>query len=350
MDEIVTGISAFNYYRTPPQVLFCLPPIVYLPNKSQRRYITEQPAIQYALGSPLHLLVFDRNAHTGAASVKHHVWTSRLPKEAICDSEVCGQVSSPLFTLLTMASAVSETQLILAMYEMCGSFAVYKPTPQMAALLAGNSGTHLDSKFGWRCVADAAGRPTNLWQRAPLIELDELHAFSQEVKGLRGSAAFERAARAVTGMCASPFEVQASLLFGLPRARGGWGMTFENNKVLRLSGQAKSIALKDYCVADLYFESPDGHRVLDVECQGNVVHGAPQANVLDAERTTALRASGVDVVEITHAQLRSQSRTLALMEHIHDSLGITLRPKTPRHMRAEQLLRSNIFIDWASLV
>ena len=55
-------------------------------------------------------------------------------------TEFCLDVASPLFTLLTLASSVSNERLIMCMYEMCGTFAVCKIAPQVSRHLSRHTG------------------------------------------------------------------------------------------------------------------------------------------------------------------------------------------------------------------
>ena len=75
----------------------------------------------------------------------------------------------------------------------------------------------------WRRVTGQDGKPTSLWQRSPLISLDELRQFAVATKGMRGNRRFAKAAKTVTGATASPFEAQTSILLTQSRRKGGEG-------------------------------------------------------------------------------------------------------------------------------
>ncbi len=96
-----------------------------------------------------------------------------------------------------------------------------------------------DARLGWENVKDASGNPTDLWKRPPLIELSELTEFANKIQGLRGAKSFTRAAKCITGVVASPLEVQASMLFGLSRLRGGEGLHLTNNVEIRMTRSAR---------------------------------------------------------------------------------------------------------------
>ena len=69
-------------------------------------------------------------------------------------------VASPLFTLLTLASSVSNERLIMCMYEMCGTFAVCKIAPQVkSALVRRYADILLSNEDGSReCLVECQGK------------------------------------------------------------------------------------------------------------------------------------------------------------------------------------------------
>lgn len=324
-----------------------LPPLFISRDLLLRKKLPTHPLVAHSLGSPVDVLVLDRALRTGATSTKQHLWQGELPKGAVRDSQWCGQVTTPAFTLFNLATQVSLTQLVMAMYEMCGYFAIYKPAPEMEALLA--QGDFLPPGFGWRRVRNYDGKPTSLWQREPIVELSELCALARETAGHKGHKNFARAIDCVTGACASPFEVQASMLLGMPRSLGGQGIALENNKEIRLDKQARKLAPKQRCYADLYIESPTHNKALVVECQGAAVHANGPAVFTDADRSTALQSMGLDVLLLTYRQIVEEARFNAVLQHIAQKLGLCIRPKTPRYQEAESTLRRELFAGWETL-
>lgn len=70
---------------------------------------------------------------------------------------------------------------------------------------------------------------------------------------MRGNNAFAKALSLVTGICASPLEVQASMLLALPACRGGEGLHgFKNNCQISLTPTAMTLAGQNTCYADLF--------------------------------------------------------------------------------------------------
>lgn len=352
MEDIICDLSAFNYYRTPPQVLIMLPSLPYSRDLSTRLVLYRNLLVENSLFIPVHFLVCNQNNLHGAETkrLKYHLWSKELPKGAVCDSDWVGQVTSPAFTLFTLARSLPFNQLVMAMYEMCGEFALYRPTEQMDGhLQEASSGLHLTRDFGWRRVKDTAGRATDLWRRAPLVELHELRSLAEDTKGLRGHKNFARALDCVSGVCLSPFEAQLSMLLSMPRCLGGQSIALENNKEIVFDAHARRIAGQSHCYVDVYLESPDHTKALAIECQGAMVHGSGEAALADADRTTALQSMGIEVMLLTYKQIASEERFAAVLAYISQALGVRLLPKSKHYLEAEAQLRRPIFDDWLAL-
>lgn len=351
MSYILSNISAFRFHRTPPQILALCPPIPDEDCDRQRLLLRQDLLVNHALGFPLHTLVSNRKERTNPALIEHHLWSGPLPSEAIWETDHGVQVASPLFTLLTLAPYVSETQLLMMAYEMCGAFAVFRPSDLMEKALKDAYASHqLSGDFGWRRSTNQKSEATDLWQRPPLIQIDDLLDYAQGNRSCRGGKKLLNAARQVRGITASPFEVQASMLFGLSRRLGGEGLScFENNYEITLDRKAKKIADKEKVYADLHFVSADGDRSVIVECQGATEHGKVDAGIRDADRTTALQSMGYDVILLTYEKMSDKESFRAVAEMLAGRLGYLYRPKTDAMKAREDELRRELLIDWATL-
>lgn len=187
MSYVLSNISAFRYHRIPPQILALCPPIPDEECDRQRLRLRQDLLVNHVLGFPLHTLVLNRKERTNPALIEHHLWSSPLPPKAIWETDHGVQLVSPLFTLLTVAPYVSETQLLMMAYEMCGTFAVFKPSDLMEKALKDAYESHQMRKdYGWRRSSNQKGEATNLWQRPPLIQLNDLLDFAESNRGLRG--------------------------------------------------------------------------------------------------------------------------------------------------------------------
>lgn len=344
MDTIYCAQSAFKFFRTPPQVLALLPEIPIARDRGTRMGLRHNAMVQNALGLPMHTLVFEDSQRTNAKFTKQHLWTKELPAEALIEDTPVGTVTSPLFTLFTMATSVDAAELAMAMHELCGEFAVYEPSREVEEALGQAPGLH-----GWRRVVDDAGNPTSLWQRPALVQPHEIAAYADRMAGYRGCKTFRQAAQMVLGATLSPFEVQAAMLLGLPRRLGGYGFSVQTNKAIPLTGAARKLAGRDYCVADIYIESKDAKLAVDVECQGAAVHSSLGAAASDADRTCALESMGIEVVLLSYAQMFDPERFGIVADLIARKLKEPLAPKTERMDAAEKALRRQLFIDWRGL-
>ncbi len=291
-------------YRIPHQVLPLCPPIPSLWQHVRDPELLDHPVMREILGTPLHLLITDRRDRRTSKAIRTHLIESTLPPGAIVETalniQACSplftlltlarhlstiertskairthliestlppgaivetalniQACSPLFTLLTLARHLSTIELAMAMYEFCGNFSVFKPSPGIEELLqtpesialakspqgwrrvtssartssGGQSSLWMrpplisldieellqtpesialaKSPQGWRRVTSSArtssGGQSSLWMRPPLISLDELNRFARQCAPIRGCRRFAQAARLVTGVNARPF-------------------------------------------------------------------------------------------------------------------------------------------------
>ena len=351
MHEQICGVSAFHLARVPPQVQAMMPTFPDLDYRTGKLELSAYPLVVLHLRLPLDILRSDRFQRRKRKSISVHLWSGEMPPGMFRENEMDVTLTSPLYTLLTMAPHVPETHLLMAMYEFCGDFAVYDPPEDIQAALDASRRTYLSTRYGgWEQVRDTRGNPTSLWRRPPLIEIDELKRFAEATAGVRGHKKFLRAASAVTGVTSSPFEARASIRLGLSRRLGGEGLSgFVNNQEIRLTSQAFHLAKQDTCYADIFFDETADHGPVDIECHGHSVHDGSAKGGLDANRTLALQSMGIEVVLLTHEQLRQPKRFEATMNHIAQILNIKRRPKTEAMERRSEQLCRELFIPWQFL-
>ena len=238
----------------------------------------------------------------------------------------------------------------MACYEMCGSFAVFKPCKRAQQQLDEAISLKLiPPNCGWERVSDVSGKDTNLWKRTPLLSAADIAAFAKQAAGLRGVKQLRWAAERMTGQTASPFEVQTSMLVSLPRDEGGLGIHIANNVRIPLGDAARSLYDKTCCYADLLVESTTDSMGVILECQGRSAHDSEAASLSDAERTTALTSMGYDVIQITYDQIKDTKSFNNIAELIHKKAGLTYAPKTKQERTAEDALRRELLVDWDEL-
>lgn len=355
LENALYGPSSFRLWRTPPQVRLLLPPLSSFSHDVRNGTVSKHPVISEIIGTPVHVLVQDRKCRRRRKQVITHLIESKLPPESLIDTELDIQTCSPLLTLLTLARDLDTIELAMAMYELCGNFAVFKPSPLIEELLATPEAQALSARPGaWKRVRSlaktTAGSKSSLWMRPPLIELDDLHEFARACPPLRGKANFRKAAQLVTGVTSSPFEVQLSMLLALPEGMGGQDMPFfTNNTDIPLTNRARGIYHHSKICADLLFEDDGGSRRIDVECQGAVVHDGEKQIIRDSDRTTALSSMDIDVLLVTYEKIADARTFRNIAETIAAKVGYTLPEQTEEFKTLENELRSHLMIDWSTL-
>lgn len=383
MDEIVCANTAFRYWRCPPQVRDLYPR---LPSPEDGwRALAQSPFVTDVLKTPIITTTVPGgvNYHSGLRTTIHCDDASGV--DSALETTMSFRVTNPLATLFTMARFVSPTDLVLAMYEVCGWFSVFEPTAAAEAELdkgkdaVENASTEslfeLDEsqdEAQWKRVyarvkvkeqVKAKGaygkkktkevtklKGTSLWMRKPLIELHELHEYARKMKSRKWGTKFFNAAQIVTGIAASPLEVAGILLLSLPRSRGGSG--FRNvfvNDFTPLTASAKSIAGQKVCYGDIVIVNSAIMKAGILEIQGEVIHGSGAVLDHDAKRMTALQSMGYDVFLVTHDMLNDAEQLDAIVQSLCSRLELRYRCKTKIQRTRETELRANVLCNWLEI-
>ena len=383
MDEIVCANTAFRYWRCPPQVHDLYPR---LPSSDDGwRALSQAPFVTDVLKTPIIAVASPGccNHHSGLRSTIR--WEGASDTGTTTDTHLGFSVTNPLNTLFTMTRFVSQIDLVLAMYELCGWFSVFEPTPAVEMQLKialkenRNSSTQDPFELGegedeipWKRVYARTtvkvpvnegqtnnredGREvtklkgTSLWMRKPLIELHELHEYASKMKRRKWGTKFYNAAQLVTGIAASPLEVAGILLLSLPRSRGGAG--FRNvyvNDLTPLTASAQSIAGQKVCYGDIVIVNPTIMKAGIVEIQGEVIHGSGAVLDHDAKRMTALQSMGYDVFLVTHDMLNDAEQLDAIVRSLCSRLDLRYRCKTKAQKTTEMELRANVLCNWLEI-
>lgn len=382
MDEIVCANTAFRYWRCPPQVRDLYPR---LPNSEDGwRALSQAPFVTDVLKTPIIAVASPGcNHHSGLRSTIR--WEGASDAGTTIDTNLGFSVTNPLNTLFTMTRFVSQIDLVLAMYELCGWFSVFEPAPaaemqlKMAVEENRNSSTQNLFELGegedevpWKRVYARAtvkdpendsqtskredGREvtklkgTSLWMRKPLIELSDLHRFADKVKRQMWGKQFYDAAQQVIGIAASPLEVAGVLLLSRSRRLGGAGFRYVYlNDLTPLSMAAQSIAGQKVCYGDIVIVNPILMKAVIIEIQGEVIHGSGAVLDHDAERMTALQSMGFDVFLVTHDMLNDSKQLDTIVRSVCDRLGIRYKAKTEAMKSAETRLRANVLCNWLEI-
>lgn len=383
MDEIVYANTAFRYWRCPPQVRDLYPR---LPSSEDGwRALAQSPFVVDILKTPIIVVASPGccNHHSGLRSTIR--WEGASDAGTTIDTHLGFSVNNPLNTLFTMTRFVSQMDLVLAMYEFCGWFSVFEPTPvaemqlKMAAKEDHQSSTQDlfelnegEDEPPWKRVYARATvkaseneeqssrredsrevttlKGTSLWMRKPLIELSDLHQFADKVKSQMWGKQFYDAAQQVIGIAASPLEVAGILLLNRPRRLGGAGFTnVYANDLTPLSITAQRIAGQKVCYGDIVIANPILMKGAIFEIQGEVIHGSGAILDHDAERMTALQSMGFDVFLVTHDMLNDSKQLDTIVRSVCDRLGIRYKAKTAAMKSAETRLRANVLCNWLEI-
>ena len=127
MSFLACGPTAFQYYRIPPQILGLYPAILPPDHDHRLVHYSKQPVFKDLLGTPVWRSVSERKQRANGKLFHSRLLTQEPPPGSFRQTEHGFDVTSPEFTLLSLATQVSRNQLLMACYEMCGSFAVFKP-------------------------------------------------------------------------------------------------------------------------------------------------------------------------------------------------------------------------------
>ena len=191
---------------------------------------------------------------------------------------------------------------------------------------------------------------SDLWQRPPLLALEELLAFAQQHAGEWGAKKLNRAIDRAFEGARSPFEVQAALSFGTPRRAGGEGFKLIGlNEDVPLSKQARRILQQNRCVADLLFPGPEGCAGVIVECQGRSVHGQSGKTNKDVRRVSALESDDYRMVLLTYDMLANAAAYYQTVRLLADKMGVAYVPKSKFLLEREKEFRRELFVNWNEL-
>ncbi len=305
------------------------------------------PLLSLCGNEPFEVLARDGRAVRRSSLVEPRVWSAGAPVGGTREATGLFDVTSPEFTLQQLAARSSLERTLLLASELCGEFSVFSPPAEIAHVIQRlcNSRT-LPKIGGWEPCLDGSGRLTNLWKRPALTTPKELQRLAETSDSPRGRARLSLAADLVVPGAASPFEVQAGLLLGLSRRRGGAGLGgFEFNHKVWLTPDAKLLAKRGSCSCDLYWDEG-----LDVECHSITWHTERDSQLSDFTRETALELMGIEVLPITYEQLTSQRQFNAVVRIIASKLGRKQAKATGASRTEENRLRKEVLgVDWLNL-
>ncbi|MDO4849413.1 MAG: hypothetical protein Q4B45_06575 [Coriobacteriia bacterium] len=312
-----------------------------------RTLLDAAPLLSLCGNAPFDVLAQDVRAIRESKLVKPRVWSAGAPVGGTREATDLFNVASPEFTLQQLAARASLERTLLLASELCGGFAVFRPPTEIANVIQRLCDNRsFPSIGGWEPCLDGNGRLTDLWKRPPLTTPKDLKHLAKTSDSSRGRARLSLAADLVVPGAASPFEVQAGILLGLSRRRGGAGLGgFEFNRRVSLTPDAALLAKRGSCSCDLYWDEG-----LDVECHSVAWHAERGSQLSDFTRETALELMGIEVLPITYEQLSSLRQFDAIVRVITAKLGRKLPQKTESIQAAVNHLRMEVLgVDWPGL-
>lgn len=395
MDTVILcDISAWQYWRTPPvlrdelipEELACAPVDaggLGLSRKQLRVRANAREAERLVkprllgdlkgLTPPIHVMVAKSSNHVNNSLIICHnlpAWLKREHTAALGNGLSVLTPASALFIHKTKHRIASTAK---AMCEACGTYALHKTTSRsdlvLTRLLETNTLSAADSPYQarirefldargkrvpftdshghgipWQLSFTNTGRPTDLWQRAPLTSVEELYVLASEIGVQRGTAVGLKAMRFAEDGCASPIETQAFLLL-CSNARQG-GLQVKRPKInMRIDhdSRAQRLAKTAYSIGD--FVWPDERAILEVN--GEAYHTDRQGFKTASGRTAALQSMGYRVFEINYEQLadfeRFNATVLPLLEHLGVTRKLDNHPDSPRAQFHKDILRRDAY-------
>lgn len=390
MDTIICDISAFLFWRMPPLVRLLMlgseedAPLRQLVEPGRIRRLRREvvmaspfadlagdrgsranfgdvacallsalPLVAAFASGPVDVLVSSPGDRRASRLVRPRVWGGGVEESDVVHVAPGISVVTPALALQQIAARTTTTRVAMLASELCGCFSVYRgPEPVAQFLQELSDEGRLPDHGRWRAATDNDGRLTGLWLRPRFYTTSHLRRIAENAASTRGRARLAAAASIALEDAASPFEVQAGLLLGLSRRRGGEGLPpFRLNRRVALPLAAAKIAQRQTCCCDIFWsETVDPACTgLDVECQSSSHHFGSRSSVSDADRATALQLLGVEVMQLTHGVLVDPRRFAVFAASLAERLGVPRRPDRTRLTAAQVRLRRELFVDWEHL-
>ena len=371
MAVVLCGISALEYHRTPPmlrapevsfeqaaapcasggagvkaEALRCRANAP----EAERAIVSRLLTDLKGLSLPVHVMTDATVCRRGSSRIAYHRWSEQLYDSSI---GLGGELSvlTPTATLAYLAREVGFVSLCKVACELLGIFTVHRETALTRLLTSellsrgeltpeaqGAYPDHIRAFYEvdgrpasmqgrngagipWEVSFDRYRRPTNLWRRAPLLSLEELHVFASVYKGARGAKILTAVAHNVRPGTASPLEVRwlLALCLGYRRGEEGWPWPSTNRRV-DFGARERAVSGQDSCVCDALWE----HKNAVLEVMGEEFHADKLGFKLQSGRTTALEHLGYTVREVTHGQLVHPDRYEVAVENLSAAFGIPL--------------------------
>ncbi len=195
-----------------------------LPPEHDHRLVhySKQRVFDDLLGKPVWRFVSTRGARFNGKLFHSRLLTQEPPPGSFRQTEHGFDVTSPEFTLLSLATHVSPNQLLWHAISYAARLRYFKPSKRAQQQLDEAISLQLIApSYGWERVKDVNGNDTNLWKRTPLLNAADIAAFAKQAAGMRGVKQLRWAAERMTGQTASPSRSRPPCSFRFPASRAG---------------------------------------------------------------------------------------------------------------------------------
>ena len=304
-------------------------------------------------GGPVDVLAPNREARRPSETVRPRMWSDGVSPSDIEPVAANVWAARPELALRQVAVRATPVRTALLLAELIGSFSVYiAPAPMAEFLQELADGPGIPPYLRWRPSIDSNGKLTGLWQRPPLATPDLVARHLDEARTQRGAGTVRDALELARPGASSPFEVQAGMLLAPPSRHGGSALDgARHNERVVLSADAARIAQQSVCYCDLFWPRHADPRMrgVDVECQSAAHHFGTSSSAHDADRATALQMMGIEVIQLTYAQLADSAKFKLFSAFLAGKLGEEPHEPTKRELVARERLRQEVLVDWGTL-
>ena len=387
---VICGLSAWEYYRTPPiirevelpeSIALAKPPIgAGVPksllklrkNACEASKLVSGRLLFDLKGVPLPIDVFvdECSSHAPNAIVRPHRMPTFLSKDNLIRLGTDLYITSPQATLAHLARMTSWQQLALFMLEACGLFAIFKGTLRSRIVLEtvkpyyefGGQlfrSTHAVAEFCdekglplykaspfspaklWTPSLDRFGRLTDLWKRPPLCAVNDIEEVIKRMNSISGAATARKALGQIAQGSGSPLEARLFLLLCASASCGGehWERPCLNRGIL-FTDEAKRLSGQSHCACDFLW--PDKH--VAIETKGKAFHADKDGFEIDNGRRSALESMGYTVFDVIYRQIADCDQFETLLNTFSKRLGFSLRKRTSAFLKQRERLYKELFL------
>ena len=262
----------------------------------------------------IELLVERKELRRKTDIVTCNAWGSRpLPPLSVCEIGTGIYAVSPELCVVRLAERVSREELMRIMADLMGVY----------------------------CLSST--NRINLTQREPLMTRASLARYLENAQGIRGAKSVQRLMPWIPERSASPRETSMDLMLAAPSIIGGMGIPgFEANKRFDPKGDAALLTQKEFLVADVAYDMPDGPLL---EYNSIKHHDTPEQLEYDFEKITALGKMGYTVIPISTRQFSDFDTFLAVASNVKERLGVHDSGKEATNKRRRELHTELLHIE-----